>query len=146
RVLDAPGFVQAVDEGAVGPEWEAFLIISSQAEIPIAEGEEGLILPREFRIDTMHDEPPGVRSVVTRELPNGRVEVIRIHSTILSRSSTTISAPASRRRSRPAPLSTPTTRPKSPARPAATPDTASSNTTLRSGIAPSSAAARKNVS
>ena len=140
-VPDVPGLVEAVDEGAVGVRLDrALLVVATQAEVPVADREDGLALAEACGVVAVLRESPVLDGEaaaidrVSRRCPHGSNS---------ARSLTTRSAPESRRVWAPTPRSTPTTRPNAPALPASVPETASSNTTARSFGTPRATAARR---
>src|SRR5690606_2331172 len=126
-VTDRPRLVQSVDECAVLVRTAAFDVISAQAEIAVAHGEECLSdtvfgVTRLGQAPGVDGEAVAVDHAVSEESRRNR-----------ARSSTIYVAPASLSASGPAPRSTPTTVAYPAEAAEATPDTASSTATLDAG-------------
>ncbi len=146
-VVDLPGLVEPVDEGAMRVGVAALLGVAPHTEVAVGHRKKGLgraeILHPVF---VLHQRPlidREPRSV--QRVDGGRGDVgggvLVCHQINSAKSETTTSAPLRFSASAPAPRSTPITKPKSPAAPAWTPEMASSKTTQRCVGTPSCAAA-----
>src|SRR5262249_3149783 len=113
-----------------------FVEFPAQADVAVREREHRLRLREHVEIEVRLAHRPRL----------DRERRMRDHASNSDRSSTTMSAPCSRRAAAWPARSTPTTYPKPPARPALTPASASSNTAASAGAAASASAAARKVS